>query len=85
MKTWYKLFFNEITLVKIKKETDKFVYIKGHREAKNSEYISYHKTWNDAKNELIKIEQNKINKIELQLKYAKEKLSKAKHMINKYE
>ncbi len=64
--------------VEVVRETEKQVIIMGHtgdrREAKKSEYQNYFDTWEEAKEFLIIIAQNKVDDTEIKLENAKDKL-----------
>lgn len=59
METWYRLNMisfgsrPRIEAVEVERETDKFVIISGRRRSKSDGYESYHRTWADARYELI--------------------------------
>lgn len=77
---WYKAMFDTITEVEIERETGKFVVIKGsdRRERKDSDWLWYRPTREEAKACIIASKQAIILELLEQLEYAKDALEKAK-------
>lgn len=72
-----KTFYNKIDEVEILRETNSFVYIIGYngkeiREAKISNYDCYFDTYQEAKDWLLRLHNDKIESLERQLNRAKE-------------
>lgn len=70
--------FLNIKPVVINKETTKSVIIRGRRRLKLSEWDSYHATWQDAKDFLIKEAEAKVKRWQSQLSEAENYLIKVK-------
>jgi hypothetical protein len=71
-----------IVEVDVEKETDKFVYIKGSREAKSSGWGSgYAPTWEKAVEHLQSYFQGKVDDAQKQVDYCQEKLDDFKEEI----
>lgn len=67
----------EITPVEVDRVTDKSVYIDGSRCQSLSNYEAYHPTWEAAKQWYITRAQSKIERLERQLRDAKDELAEA--------
>ena len=62
---------SKITPVEVEKETEKSVWIKGNRHAKESGYAHYFDTWEDAKGALMSCQKSVIKRIRRELEVAK--------------
>jgi hypothetical protein len=62
--------------LKIEKETDSTMWVNGKRMAKYTELYCYFKTYDEAKNYLILMQNQKIRTIELSLKIAQNQLQR---------
>jgi len=61
---------NNIEKIECEKETDKFIYTKRGREAKNTEWQCYLNTIDEVKQWLIKLQQDKIDQLSKSLENA---------------
>ena len=66
----------EITEVEVERETEQSVFINGRREAKESHYTAYFKTYNEAFDKFIQILTQSIARKQYSLKSAEEDLVK---------
>lgn len=85
MKSKYKAYLGRIEKVEIIKETSKMVLIKSvtygeRRELKESDWYSYHDTFEDAKNWIINHIQSKIDNYKRQIEIKEKELDKAKRL-----
>lgn len=82
MEIWYKQRWNKITKVKVTRSTNHFIFntLPERREAKSTDYYSYHKKWKEAKEELIKRREKEINDKKFILNYLENSLKKIKEL-----
>ena len=69
-------FSADIKAVDVDKETDKSVWINGERKAKDSEYMTYFDTHEQAKKQLIDQQKGYIRSLETRIENAREVLIK---------
>lgn len=68
----------EIVMVKVEKETEAFVWIKGRREAKANSYHRYFDTFDEAKEYLVDVFTKKADSARESAERAVEKIEVAK-------
>lgn len=74
----YRTRWQEIELVKIEKETESCVWIRGRKSLKRSSYESYHDTEYDAKAFIVGEAEDNLAAAERSVECCKQKLEKAK-------
>ena len=78
----FKAIMGRIEEVEVVRETAKQVVVNGsfgeERRVKESDWCSYHDTYEQAKQWIVNKEQERVNKAEIKLKCAQEELEKAK-------
>jgi hypothetical protein len=70
----------EIKEVEIEKETDKSIWINGHRSAKISEWANYYDSWDEAKCALFECQQRYVDHLRLRLELTRQELENIKEM-----
>jgi hypothetical protein len=81
----YRTMFGKIDAVEIVRETEKQVVLTGHagrtrRENKNSDWLNWHDTWEDAHKFLIAEAEKKVKKLRLDLERANGELGQINGM-----
>jgi ribosome-binding protein aMBF1 (putative translation factor) len=74
IKYWADLYFRRVVRVEVDRETAHFVWSKGEKQAKRSEFHVYKDTWEEAHAELVKYVNWEIAKARTSLEWSQDKL-----------
>lgn len=80
----YRASFYGITVqtVDVERISESSVWIKGRRHARITDYEGYHETFEAARDWIVKLHQNKINALQMNIDYYQNLLNRAKALTS---